>query len=84
MNSEDFPPLDFVLLSHLHEDHFDQLVNERLQRTIRITTTPKAAYGLKRGGFQRSIGLETWDDMTFIKRALVYRSLESFHQASFR
>ncbi len=61
------------MLSHLHEDHFDRLVNERLARTIPITTTPKAAHALTRGGFQKTIGLETWEGMTFTKGSVALR-----------
>ncbi|KAI2629636.1 Metallo-hydrolase/oxidoreductase [Hypoxylon sp. NC1633] len=36
------PGLDCVLLSHYHEDHFDQQVEKSLSRTFNIITTPHA------------------------------------------
>jgi L-ascorbate metabolism protein UlaG (beta-lactamase superfamily) len=36
---EQLPPVDLVLLSHLHEDHFDRLVEQRLDRSLPIVTT---------------------------------------------
>ena len=39
MSFEDLPPVDLVLLSHLHEDHFDKLVEARLARNTPILTT---------------------------------------------
>ena len=73
MNFGDLPPFDLVLLSHLHEDHFDRLVNQRLNRSIPITTTPKAAHALSRGGFQKTFGLRTWEAMTFGKGSVRLR-----------
>jgi L-ascorbate metabolism protein UlaG (beta-lactamase superfamily) len=67
MNLEDLPPFDLVILSHLHEDHFDRVVQRRLNRTVPIITTPQAAQALARMGFQRTIPLSTWQEVTFLK-----------------
>lgn len=58
---DDLPPIDVVVLSHLHEDHFDRLVAERLDKTLPIVTTPSAARKLRRMGFAEARGLETWE-----------------------
>ncbi len=55
------PPIDFVLLSHLHEDHFDRLVERELDRTLPILTTPRAAEALRSRGFAEARGLGTWE-----------------------
>src|SRR5436305_8649807 len=44
---EQLPDIDLVLLSHMHEDHFDRVVQERLDRSLPIVTTPHAAGALR-------------------------------------
>jgi L-ascorbate metabolism protein UlaG (beta-lactamase superfamily) len=61
------PKLDLVVLSHMHEDHFDRLVQERLDRRLPIVTTPQAARDLSQLGFQSPLPLQTWEMRTFRK-----------------
>ena len=56
----DLPPIDLVVLSHLHEDHFDRVVVRELNKAIPIITTSHGAAGLTRKGFTAH-GLATWE-----------------------
>lgn len=57
----DLPPLDVVVLSHLHGDHWDQVAARGLDKDIPIITTLAATRALRRQGFEEPVGLETWD-----------------------
>jgi L-ascorbate metabolism protein UlaG (beta-lactamase superfamily) len=61
MPMADLPPLDFVVLSHLHDDHFDQKVRAELPHRTPIFTTAQARGRLSRWGFQAVRDLQTWE-----------------------
>ncbi|HEY0081287.1 MAG TPA: MBL fold metallo-hydrolase, partial [Pyrinomonadaceae bacterium] len=60
---EALPPIDFCVLSHYHGDHFDRIVEERLQKDLPIITTEHAAGNLTEKGFTAPIALDTWDSV---------------------
>ena len=64
---EELPALDFCVLSHYHGDHFDRIVEERLQKNLPIITTEHAAKELKDKGFTAPLALNTWDAVTVEK-----------------
>jgi L-ascorbate metabolism protein UlaG (beta-lactamase superfamily) len=61
LDIEQLPPLDFVVLSHYHGDHFDHVVEERLRKDVPIITTEHAAGELREKGFTAAVALDTWE-----------------------
>jgi L-ascorbate metabolism protein UlaG (beta-lactamase superfamily) len=55
------PPLDFVVLSHHHGDHFDRIAARDLDHGLPILTEPHAARKLRRQGFRSPVALSTWE-----------------------
>src|SRR3954462_11392676 len=53
---EALPPVDFVVLSHMHEDHFDREVERKLDRGLPVVITPHAAADLGSRGFRAARG----------------------------
>jgi len=64
---EECPPVDMILLSHLHEDHFDVVVADKLRRSIPIVSTSHATKRLADQGYTDLIPLETWESVTVHK-----------------
>jgi L-ascorbate metabolism protein UlaG (beta-lactamase superfamily) len=63
------PPIDLVVLSHMHEDHFDRLVAKKLDKFLPIVTTHQAAAVLEKKGFRKTYPLDTWEMLTMVKGA---------------
>jgi L-ascorbate metabolism protein UlaG (beta-lactamase superfamily) len=57
----DLPPLDAVVLSHLHGDHFDRVAKAGLPKSVPILTTPQAVRRLQPWGFAAAQALTTWE-----------------------
>jgi L-ascorbate metabolism protein UlaG (beta-lactamase superfamily) len=66
---DDLPPLDAVVLSHLHGDHFDRRARDGLPKDLPVLTTPASARALRRWGFTEAVPLGTWETVTLTKGA---------------
>ena len=79
------PPLDLVVLSHHHEDHFDRVATEHLNPIVPIVTTPDAARALRKVGFQNARALETWQHASFVRAdwLLTVTALPGLHGPAF-
>ncbi len=60
MNIRDLPPVDLIILSHFHRDHFDQVAERELDKSIPIVTTAGASKELAGRGFHGVYPLSTW------------------------
>lgn len=61
------PPLDFILLSHFHEAHFDREAMRGLAKSFLIVTACGAAGELGKRGFTRVETLDTWESIALVK-----------------
>ena len=65
----ELPPLDFVLLSHHHGDHFDHLVERELDRDIPDHHRAGQRQAAPQARLSATYPLETWESMT-VRRGL--------------
>ncbi|GBG39588.1 MBL fold metallo-hydrolase [Mycobacterium montefiorense] len=63
----DLPPIDLVVLSHYHGDHFDDVAARELDKTLPIVSTADAVDKLTALGFTHGYPLETWESLVVRK-----------------
>ena len=68
MEINQLPPLDLVLLSHFHGDHFDQVAIRELDKLQPIVSNSHAVDELSIRGFTNTKKLDTWENITFTKK----------------
>ena len=57
----DLPPIDFIVLSHYHGDHFDDVSARQLDKSLPIVSTADAIGKLAGLGFENGHPLEHWE-----------------------
>ena len=68
MDPRDLPPLDAVVLSHLHGDHWDRVARRHLDPDVPVLTTPSAARRLRAlHGRRHALGLHTWESTSLTR-----------------
>jgi L-ascorbate metabolism protein UlaG (beta-lactamase superfamily) len=67
MQVSDLPPLDLIVLSHHHGDHFDERAARELPKDVPIVTNEHAAKKLRRQGFRDIRPLETWEHQRIVR-----------------
>ena len=59
----DLPPIDLVVVSHYHGDHFDDVAAQELDKKLPIVSTADAVGKLSGLGFERGYPLDTWESL---------------------
>jgi L-ascorbate metabolism protein UlaG (beta-lactamase superfamily) len=63
----ELPPLEAVVLSHMHGDHWDRRAARELDHELPVLTTPHAAKRLSHRGFGSAFGLQRWQTHSIVK-----------------
>lgn len=58
------PPIDAIVLSHMHGDHWDRRAQRGLDHSMPVITTVHAAARLRKRGFDDARGVSTWGSET--------------------
>jgi L-ascorbate metabolism protein UlaG (beta-lactamase superfamily) len=85
MSIGELPEIDTVVLSHLHEDHWDRVTDRKLDHGLPVVTTEPAADTLRTRGFGAADGLGTWEQRELVKgdRFLRITALPGRHAPGF-
>ncbi|HJT22545.1 MAG TPA: MBL fold metallo-hydrolase [Nitrospira sp.] len=67
MEIRDLPPLDLIVLSHFHGDHFDQVAEQELDKSVPVVTNREAARELRERGFRQVKSIQTWSSVSVEK-----------------
>jgi L-ascorbate metabolism protein UlaG (beta-lactamase superfamily) len=73
MEIHQLPPLDLVVLSHFHGDHFDQVAERGLEKSLPIVATNETTKALGERGLANAHPLETWSSITIDKAEVALR-----------
>ncbi|MGW0160402.1 MBL fold metallo-hydrolase [Mycobacterium sp. NPDC003323] len=73
LSIDELPPIDAIVLSHMHGDHWDRVAQRDLDHSLRVLTTPHAAKRLVRRGFDGARGLLTWQSRDIVKGSTTLR-----------
>jgi L-ascorbate metabolism protein UlaG (beta-lactamase superfamily) len=63
----DLPPIDLIILSHYHGDHFDDVATRELDKNLPIVSTADAVDKLSSLGFEQGHALNTWESFVVQK-----------------
>lgn len=69
LSVDQLPPVDLIVLSHMHGDHWDRVAERGLDHGLPVMTTNAAAKRLTQKGFHAAKGLDTWSARTIVKGA---------------
>jgi L-ascorbate metabolism protein UlaG (beta-lactamase superfamily) len=73
LSVDELPELDGVVLSHLHDDHWDRVADRHLDHMLPVITTGPAAGRLQSRGFARAKGLQIWQQREIVKDGRMLR-----------